>query len=424
MLFDIPLDQITEAHLQSLVTDSVAEDRQLEYKLMLPTKDRLDRIEFLKDISALGNTIGGDIIYGVNEGKDSSGNTVAVSVDGIPGTDSDKVTRGLEDIMRNGIKPRLIGVRIRPVPLSDGNTVFIIRVPASWNAPHVIDYQKHWRFYHRGSAASYPMDVTELRNAMTSSDTLRQRLEEFRFRRLAQIADDPMLARTAKIVLHFQPLDSLREDFEVDLSTNKLSRSSLMLMKHTEVEPDTRPNFDGLLATVRNKMRTEETIWQGYVQVFRSGAIEEVDASSLPATPLKELQDKNLIRSLRFEGTIIRGVARRLALLKDLDIKSPVQVYLSLLGVKGYMLWADQREDPYGFSVSDQLEDLRAMAAQYAIDRDDLLLPGLLMDDFYESDNSELLSYAAKKLRSSFDAIWRAAGRERSLHYDADGNWG
>lgn len=50
MLFDIPLDQVTEAHLQSLVTDSVTEDRQLEYKLTLPTKQRSDVIEFLKDI--------------------------------------------------------------------------------------------------------------------------------------------------------------------------------------------------------------------------------------------------------------------------------------------------------------------------------------------------------------------------------------
>jgi hypothetical protein len=50
MLFDIPLDQITEAHLQSLMTDRVAEDRQLEYKLTLPTKQRSDVKEFLKDI--------------------------------------------------------------------------------------------------------------------------------------------------------------------------------------------------------------------------------------------------------------------------------------------------------------------------------------------------------------------------------------
>ncbi|HYV06008.1 MAG TPA: ATP-binding protein, partial [Blastocatellia bacterium] len=359
MLFDIPLDQVTEAHLQSLVTDSVAEDRQLEYKLTLPTKERVDRIEFLKDVSALGNTIGGDIIYGLKEGKDTSGNTVAVSVDGIVGADSDEVIRGLEDIMRNGINPRLIGVRIRPVALSAGSAVFIVRVPASWNAPHVIDYQKHWRFYHRGSAASYPMDVTELRNAMTSSNTLRQRLEEFRFRRLAQIADDPTLARTAKIVLHFQPLDSLRDGFEVDLSKGKLSSSNLILMNHDE-QPETRPNFDGLLISVRKKTRTEETIWLGYIQIFRSGAIEEVDANSF-SFKHEAWPEANLLRSSFLEGSIIRGVEKRLALLKDLDIQSPVQVHLSLLGMKGYLLWVDQKSDPFGTDASNQLAYLRAM---------------------------------------------------------------
>lgn len=423
MLFDIPLDQITEAHLQSLVTDSVAEDRQLEYKLTLPAKQRSDVIESLKDISALANAIGGDLIYGVREGKDSSGNTVASSLDGITGADSDEVTRRLDDIMRNGIKPRLVGVRLRTVALSNGNTIFIVRVPRSWNAPHVIDYDKHFRFYHRGSAASYPMDVTELRSAMTSSNTLRERLEEFRFRRLAQIADDPMLARAAKVVLHFQPLDSLREDFDVDLSREKLTRSNLVLMKHDNLEPDTRPNFDGLLVMVPNKMRTGETIWLGYIQVFRSGAIEEVDSSSFPKH-LTAWPEANVIPSSVFEGMIIRGVERRLALLKELDIKSPVQVHLSVLGVKGYFLWFESKQDSFGIDASEQLEDLRELPAKNAIDRDDLLLPGVLMDDFHGVNASELNSYAARKLRPWFDAIWRAAGRERSLHYDADGNWG
>jgi hypothetical protein len=303
--------------------------------------------------------------------------------------------------MRNGIKPRLIGVRILSLALTNGDTVFVVRVPRSWNAPHVVDYEGHWRFYYRGAKASYPMDVTELRNAVTSADTLKQRLEEFRFRRLAQIADDPMLARTAKIVLHFQPLDSLREEFEVDLSKEKITSSNLVLMQHDDTEPETRPNFDGLLVTVRNKMRTEETIWLGYIQIFRSGAIEEVDAHTLPAK-VQELPEENLIRSSYFEGRIIRGVARRLALLKDLDIKSPVQVHLSLLGVKGYLLWVDQRKDLFGFSASDQLEYLRVMPAQNAIDRDDLLLPGLLMDDFHGVNSNDLSSYAARKLHPSF----------------------
>src|SRR4051812_34677712 len=90
MLFDIPLDNINESHLQSLV-NGAPEGRQIEYKRQLPGNSRDEGIEFLKDVTAMANTHGGDILYGVGEGKDAGGNTVAVAIDGVAGEDADKV---------------------------------------------------------------------------------------------------------------------------------------------------------------------------------------------------------------------------------------------------------------------------------------------------------------------------------------------
>jgi predicted HTH transcriptional regulator len=216
MLFNIPLNLINEGHLQNLV-NAVPEGRQIEYKQQLPGNSYEDVVEFLKDVSAMANSIGGDILYGVREGRDESGNTLAVAVDGVAGVDADAAILRLENFIRNSIKLRLIGLQIRPISLTKGNQVFIIRVPRSWNAPHVVEYQRHWRFYYRNSAGTHPMDVTELRHAITFQDTLRRRLEEFRIERLAKIAGDETLLPTGKIVLHFQPLDSLDENFEVDI---------------------------------------------------------------------------------------------------------------------------------------------------------------------------------------------------------------
>ena len=60
MLLDIPLDRITEEQITALI--GTAEDRQIEFKGELPRGDRESVIEFLKDVSAMANASGGDVI--------------------------------------------------------------------------------------------------------------------------------------------------------------------------------------------------------------------------------------------------------------------------------------------------------------------------------------------------------------------------
>jgi predicted HTH transcriptional regulator len=111
MLFDTPIALIDEARLLAL-TNTTAEGRQLEYKQQLPGKGYDDVVEFLKDVTAMANTIGGDILYGITEGKAADGNTVAIAVDGIAGEDADKVKQRFENSIRENVKPRFIGHRI------------------------------------------------------------------------------------------------------------------------------------------------------------------------------------------------------------------------------------------------------------------------------------------------------------------------
>jgi Putative DNA-binding domain len=385
MLFDIPLDSINESHLQSLV-NSVPEGRQIEYKLQLPSSLDQDVVEFLKDVTAMANTLGGDILYGVREGKDASGNTLAMSIDGVSGEDADKVKQRLESFIRDNVRPRLIGHRIEPVKLSNGNQVFIVRLPRSWNAPHVIEYKKHWRFYYRNSAGSHPMDVTELRNAFLLADATSQRLEEFRLERLAKIASDETIGKGAKVVLHIQSLNSIDPAATIAIAqASSLRRSEFLSEYYGGIHQ--RINFDGYLVSAAGNGQ------RYYFQVFRTGKIESVSPN---------LIRDNIIVIKRFEERLIKATRTYLTILKELGAATPLMLNLSLLGVKDYKL----KTEVYAAT---------ARADQSPIDRDDLLLPGQLIQSFEEQPE--------KILHSSFNAVWNAAGFDESLNYDENENW-
>lgn len=385
MLFDIPLDSINESHLQSLV-NGAPEGRQIEYKRQLPGNSRDEGIEFLKDVTAMANTHGGDILYGVGEGKDAGGNTVAVAIDGVAGEDADKVKLRLEDVIRNGVRPRLIGLRIEPVSLANGNQVFIVRVPRSWNAPHVVDYQRHWRFYYRNSAGSHPMDVTELRHAFTFSDTLSQRLEEFRLERLAKIAADEKIGTGPKVALHIQPFSSVDPTAHVDF----------IRTKGIDHYPFITANFGSYTSRVNYHGFFEYMDWSGtrnYLQIFRTGKLEAVSG---------DLVGEGRVRQPFFEERILEATYSYLKLLKGLGVTPPLLLHLSLLGVKGY-------------TVGEGSVVAGATPEWKNIEEDDLLLLGELIESYEDSP--------PRILKSSFDAVWNAAGSAGSPYYEGNNNW-
>lgn len=61
------ISTITEADLQRLVDEGRRQDIQLEFKQALPGNSNDARKEFLKDVTTMANSSGGDIIYGIRE---------------------------------------------------------------------------------------------------------------------------------------------------------------------------------------------------------------------------------------------------------------------------------------------------------------------------------------------------------------------
>lgn len=150
-IFDKPLSNVDEDDLLALISNRTEERKTLDYKLQLPTSSDKDKKDFLADVSSFANTGGGYLIYGMVEE-----NGVAAHLPGLEGIDPDGEILRLEQMIREGIAPRLT-ITTKPLQLRSGNFALIIHIPQSYNSPHMVTYQGASRFYARQSNGKYQL---------------------------------------------------------------------------------------------------------------------------------------------------------------------------------------------------------------------------------------------------------------------------
>jgi hypothetical protein len=385
-----PLDQITEADLQALVDNSVQENRILEFKRIAVGSKDDDKREFLADVTAMANSSGGHILYGVVA---SSG--VATSIDGIALADTDKEYQRLDSLLQSGVAPRLPGVAMLAVPLSNGNLILILRIPRSFVRPHMVTLFNYSRFFARNSAGKYQLDVQELRLAFTQSDVM-ERIKAFRRDRLAAISigETPLpIGEGAKIVLHIVPLSAFDPGTRHDvISVNVLQAKPL----YCTSSMSSKINLDGLV-TYQNMEQGAQFGVDTYLQVYRNGSIEAVETCLLG----DYISGKKAIPSTAFERAINEGLSEWARLLEEVGVEAPIAVMLSLLGVKGYSMFTDR----FQFGRSER----------FIIDRDEVLVSEVIVED--------LQMDMARVMRPAFDEVWNASGHASSPNYDKDGDW-
>lgn len=399
------LESIEAADILALHENAVAEGKTLEYKRDLPGGVDEQKREFLADVSSLANAAGGHLVFGIEESEG-----VPASVPGIEGIDPDAETLRLENIIRDGISPRILGVGIRMVPVSNGKLVPLIRVPRSWSGPHMVTFKNLSRFFSRNSAGKYQLEVSEIRSAFVSSESASQSLRNFRLQRVSDLVSgqSPVaLPESGIIVLHSIPMAAAG-----DLSNPRFDLSNLTTTEVCALSTISGPvvnywpNFDGIVG-VGSHDPTED-----YVQVFRSGALEVADAFVLRERPRfaafqpagqqpQPLQYTKLIPHTAFEDGVIKALQTTLLFQRHIGVEPPLLVSLSLAKVAGYRIYLDDAFDP---------------DTGHPIDRDVLLCSDILVENLPHNDIPALL-------KRTFDAIWNAAGYPRSLNYDAQGNW-
>ncbi len=385
------LDSIEEKDLQILVDNRISEAKTIEYKETLPGRSDSERKEFLADVSSFANAAGGHLIYGM---KEDAG--IPIELCGVQNANRDAEILRLEEMTRDGIRPRIPGIQFQPISLKRGNLAILIRIPKSWASPHQVIYQKTFRFFSRGANGKYPLDVDELRTAFTLRETVAERIKQFRVDRLSKIIANEapvLLDSKPKVVIHIVPFSALVTGERFDIVAPSIRQSEYWLPPFkigANKDWQRRYNFDGFMIASESR---------AYTQIFRNGIVEAVNAQGYhlfgDIGTEKEFININLL-----EDMLLYFPPRYIFALKHLGIEPPVVVMASLLGVASLSV-VQYIPTPAGDSP---------LEIGSPIDRADLILPELLVEDF--------LSAPELFMRPVLDMIWNAAGEPGSRNYD------
>lgn len=384
------IEDIKEDDLQRLKENAVMEGKTIEYKEQLPGNTDSEKKEFLADVSSFANASGGDLIYGVKEDKGIPEEISGIDIDNI-----DELKQRLDNMIRDGIKARIPSVAIQPVSLANGKSVIIVRILKSWISPHRVEFGGHHKFYSRNSNGKYELDVDELRDIFTSSDSITERMRLFVKERIFKIhsGETPIpLCEGPKVIVHLIPMASFTESRQYDI---KPIASKPLQMKSINFHhsADHRYNLEGFIFY----SGPPDSI-DSYVQLYRKGLIEAVDS-----TLIYPFDDRKIINTQHFEIYIVGGTERLLKVLQKIGVEPPVYIFITLLEVK-----------EYGIDISGTAFRT-CMMGGVPINKNVFLLPEIMLHDYKEN--------YAQILKPCFDIMWNACGFPASGNFDKDGKW-
>lgn len=157
--------------VEQYISQGIEESLNLDYKAAdALEKNEKKKNEIRKDVSAMANSDGGIIIYGLTE--DTSNRHLPGSLDPI---DRNTISKEwLEQVISN-IRPKIEGVIIHPVTINDSKTdvVYVVEIPRSHTAHQASDK----RYYKRFNFQSVPMEDYEIRDVMGRLQHARIELE-------------------------------------------------------------------------------------------------------------------------------------------------------------------------------------------------------------------------------------------------------
>jgi hypothetical protein len=387
---------IQKADIDLLIQSGRIEDRTIEYKRVLPGPSDEDRREFLRDVSAFANALGGDILYGIEEDGGAP-----ISAPGISITNFDEVRLRLQSTLQSNLDPRLPAIDIEHIAGFSEGSVVLVRAHQSWRAPHMITFKGLSKFYVRGNGQRHEMDVVDLRAAFVGSEALADRIRSFRDGRIARIlsGQSPLKSFVAPtVIFHVIPIDSSFN--RADLDVRQIGTHASDLNRRGE-NPELvytaahRPNLDGLLV-VSTSYEQHFGFSPNYIQVFRNGGVEFVEThyrqGSAVLNPLTSIDGRDA------ETQLLNHAQNAFLFRKQVGLSGPVLLSLTLLHVNG---------------VDIMLTWGRPSFDQRSFDRDTVVLNESVVD--------EEPSDVATPLRTIFDSMWQAAGHQGSYSYDNNG---
>jgi hypothetical protein len=381
-------DDITENDLKGLVDAGVPEGFNIEYKRDCYGNSDSDKKEVLKDISSFANSFGGHLIIGIEENKG-----LPIIIRGLQKINPDAEVQRLENLIRDGIEPRITGIKIKTVSIASGDFVIVIRIPRSWNPPHRVRAGNVNRFYVRNSSGVHEVSVEELRALFNLSATTQDRIQAFRRERLAILSADegPMkIEHEGRLILHLVPLSAFGHGQSLDVKN--------IFDKHSYFRPissagmNQRFNLDGVI-----NFRGGDKCY-GYTQIFRTGIIEATKSALI-----REQNGTKFLPGLPLGRDIFEVLPGYLEGLKILDVPPPFVVMISL-------------QELYGASLAYK-QNIYDFESSIPFNKSELILPEILIEDYGSAEDYQ------KRMRPAFDAIWNAAGYAFSGYFNEHDIW-
>lgn len=398
MALPYSLASISQSDIEQLISSKEQEGTHLDLKRSLPINwDNASKHEFLADSSAFANSGGGDLIYGVDEDGEASASAI------VPQTiNPDVEVRRLQDILLNGIEPRLPGCQIVPVPVSvSGNSgsIIIVRIPKSWAGPHRVRTNQH--FYLREGARKRQLDVPELRGLFLRSESQGVRIRDFRADRISKILTNEApcnLENGSIMVMHLVPTQAALNAINVEptqyarWAMREKARNVPLLERDSN--GGVKINIDGAV----NSSYSSGSTTFSYSILFRSGFLEAVKVYS---TEYPDRKGYFVLPGEEFESVCIGLVKSFRAELGILGLSKEMVALFSILHANKIAIGFDRFS--YGANASDG-----------RFDRQHILLPEVVLPAEIDSE---------KALRPLFDLLWQSGGMARSINYNDNGDW-
>ncbi len=386
------LSNIQREDLDEILLDEVREDRTTEYKSRL----RLDADPLMKAVSSLANSIGGDLIFGI-EAKEGVPT-------GAPGLDKDAIDKGmlrLMDLSRTALRPPLAlkEFEFKEVPWKDGRSILVLRIPQSWARPHQV--KNTGLFYGRGPGGAYVLDVSELKELFDMAERVPEKASKFVEQQIKKVIEGrrPVQMPTTihksgivgpynatKMIFHLIPVSAFSGGATLDVRATAphLERGLKPLGIYTGDQDlrgrnvSYRSNLDGWVAyEVERRVQTSS-----YVQLYRNGILEAVHA------PEEENGSRNVVLT-DYESKLSKALPHYIKILTELEVEPPFLLYVSLLNVDGWYLRGEQHR-----------------TSEFAFDTGLVTPPAVVVSEPGFNTDRALLEL--------FNVLWQAVGDEKS----------
>lgn len=388
-MLPLPLTQLTEAFFAQICNEQWPETQTLEFKALLPLNDEDARQEFRKDVCALANAEGGDLVFGISE-KIGRANAVLA----IAGVDIDATKRRLRQILESKVEPRIHGIQFHAAPISSDGFVLVLRIPSSYEGPHRFGSTTEHRFAIRNDTATTDMTYDQLRNAFGRGSTLLEKAVQFRQYRANRIASGQAprkLAAGVIAVIHFIPMCGLAGRANVDIAGVAASFDALRLDPGNSWQRNA--NLDGVVMYPYADPNGEDS----YSQVFRDGCFEIV--KNVKFDPQPGMGPPWAVGEWVYDHLVL-GLRAYLAAASTMEIQGPIVISVTLLGTAGTTLTMGPRS-----------------ATNQPILEDRLDIPEVLIEDVSATLDLNKIT------RPIMDVLYQCYGRNKCHFYDASGAW-